>query len=134
MIKKSTCFTLASLLLLVSCHYHDDNLVIRNNSNKTICYETLTKSVGDNEYYQISGGGKIKAHETDSPPVRGSIENSIENEPSDKNLYVIFYDCKQLEFINKDINNSVESGKFQVNKYSKEELEKANWYINYSEK
>ncbi len=134
MIQKSNYFALAILLLLVGCHYHEDNLVIRNNSNKTICYHTLTKSVTSGEYYGVSGGGEIEAHKTNSPPVRGSIEYSIENEPSDKNLYIIFYDCKHLESINKDINSSVESGKYQVNKYSSEELKKVNWKISYNVK
>lgn len=131
MINKSNYFALVTLLLLISCHYHEDKLVIKNNSNKTIWYHTLTKSVADSKFYEISGGGEIQAHKTHSPPVRGSIESSIKNDPSDKNLYVIFYEWKDFQFIVKDITNAVKSGKFQVDKYSSEELKKVNWKINY---
>ena len=134
MIKKTNYFVLVTFLLSISCHYHEDNLIIKNNSNKNICYQTLTRSVVDGEYYEISGGGEIESHKTDSPPVRGSIENSIEDKQSDKNLYVIFYEWKQFDFIIKDITKSVESGKFQVEKYSNKELKKSNWKINYNEK
>lgn len=125
---------LGVLSLMVNCHYHDDNLVIKNNSNKTIRYETLTKSVFYNEYYQISGGGKIDAHNTDSPPVRESIKDELENEASDKNLYVVFYDTEYQDYIYKNINSIAISGKFKVAKYSKNELEKMGWVINYNEK
>ncbi len=133
-IKKIKYFALAILLLSAGCHYHQDKLIIKNNSNKTICYHTLTKSVNDGEYYEISGGGEIEAHNTNSPPVRGSIQYSLENEQSDKNLYVIFFDCKLFDFVVKDMTKSVESGKFQVNKYSSKELIKADWKIKYTNK
>jgi hypothetical protein len=131
MIKKSN-FLILAALLLVSCHYHDDKLVIRNSSNKNIRYETLTKSVYDNQYYQISGGGEIDVHNTDSPPVRGSIKDDIEDEASDKNLYVVFYDPKYQEYVYKNINTIAISGEFKVIKYSKNELEKIGWIINYN--
>ncbi|MEY2692208.1 MAG: hypothetical protein RIT03_598 [Bacteroidota bacterium] len=126
---------LISIFILTSCHYSKDKLVIKNNSKLIICYETLIKN--RTAYYQISGGGKIKSFSFDSPPVRGnsnSIKYALENESIDKILYVVYYDLKDLEYVNKNLNTIISNKNFQTDTYTLKELNSLNWEINFPNK
>ncbi|MEI7510418.1 MAG: hypothetical protein WCJ62_13260 [Flavobacterium sp.] len=126
-------YTLIILILtLTGCGYTTDKLIIKNNSDKNVCYETL---ITNNEgYYQASAGGEVVSKKTNSPTTRGAIWYQMEKESSDKILYVVYYDSIDREYVYKNIKTIVNDGKFKVNKYSLKELDSLKWVIIYDGK
>lgn len=120
--------------IFLNCHYRKDELVITNNTNDEVCYETLAKNKKQNIYFQASAGGKIKPHGRDSPLVRGSIKYTIQDSLADNTLYIVFYNLKEREYIYKNINNLVGNGKYIVRRFSRKELDKKKWMISYAAK
>ena len=130
---KTNLFLYISLLILSSCGYHQDKLVIVNNTNDTICYGTLTFDTVDEIYYSVSGDGEINPHGKSSPPTRGTIEFNIQDRNADGNLYMMYFSTKDRDGVYKDIDKAVKSGKFKVEKYTSEGLNKQNWVVTNSE-
>lgn len=124
-----------SLMLLVGCHYNSANIIIQNETNKKIWYSTLAKDI-DNTFYDISGGGQIDSHGSDSPPVRGSSKGfrTDVNTYSDKSIYIAFYPEEIFESVNKNIDSTIKAGKIKVIKFSKKELDSLDWKITYTDK
>lgn len=114
---------------MTACHYQEDKLVIINNSQNAICYETLIKK--GTTYFEGSAGGKIGIKSSDSPAVRGSIASTIRKYSSDMILYVVYYRCKDADFIYRNTNFIVNDKRFKVDKYSLKELDSINWVIRY---
>lgn len=127
--KKLKYFLLTFTFIMISCHYKKDKLKIKNNSQNIICYETLIKD--KNIYYQVSGGGRISNNSFDSPSVRSPISNEIEENSSDKVLYIVYYKIEDLEFVNHNLNTILSNKKFKVEKYSLKELDSMNWVVSY---
>lgn len=127
--KKIKYFLLINTFFIISCHYTDDKLIIKNNSQNEICYETLIKS--KKKYDQISGGGKIKINGSESPSVRSSISKEINENSSNKILYIVYYNFEDLQFVNNNLNTIVNNKKFKVDKYSLKELDSMNWVVSY---
>ena len=125
-------FLYISLLLLSSCCYHQDRLVIVNNTNDTICYGTLTKDKKDGEFYSVSGDGEINPYEKSSPPARGTVEFNIQDRNADGNLYVMYFSPNDRERVYGNIDNAAKSGKFKIEKYSAEELDTQNWVVTHN--
>lgn len=117
--------------ILYSCHYHSDKLKVKNNTQESIGYETLAKNQ-KGIYYQVSAGGEIKAHKSDSPPTRGSIEYNVFKEHKDDFLYIVFYNLKFRDYVYKNINKIATDNRFCVKKYSESELDKSNWIVEYN--
>ena len=130
---KTNLFLFLNLLLLSSCGYQQDKLVVVNNTKDTICYGTLTKDKKDGIFYSVSGDGEINPHEKSSPPVRGTVEFNMQDRNADGNLYVMYFSPKDRESVYENIDNAAKSGKFKIEKFSKEELDKKNWVVNHSE-
>ncbi|KLT70500.1 hypothetical protein AB674_07475 [Flavobacterium sp. ABG] len=122
-------------MLIIGCHYHRANMVIKNETNRQICYSTLAKNA-DNKYYEIAAGGKINSHNQDSPIVRGCSDSfKIDiNSYSDKLIYIAFYNTEEQQYVFKNIDSMLNTGKLKLMKYSKKELDNMNWVITYSEK
>jgi hypothetical protein len=122
-------------MLSFGCHYNSANIIIRNETNKKIWYSTLAKDI-DNTFYDISGGGQIESHGSDSPPVRGSSEGfrTDVNSYPDKSIYIAFYPEEIFESVNKNIDSTIKAGKIKVIKFSKKELDSLDWTIIYTEK
>lgn len=119
------------LLLFTSCHYYSDKLVIKNNTEESICYETLSKN-NDGIYNQNSGGGTIKPNTLSSPPVRNSIVSNIQE--NNDSLYIVFYNCKDLEYVNNNLNTIIANKKYKHQKYSEKDLVDINWKVEYNGK
>lgn len=124
-------FILIFSFMFYGCHYHHDELTVKNNTKESIGYETLAKDQ-DGIYYQVSAGGKINADNSDSPLTRGSIEYDVFKENNDDFLYIVFYDLKFKDYIYENINKIAMDNRFYVKKYSKSELKKSNWIVEYN--
>ena len=124
-------FVFIITLLFIRCHYYSDKLVVKNNTGETICYETLTKTK-QGIYSQNSGGGTIEPNNSSSPPVRNSIEASIQE--NNDSLYVVFNNCKDLEYVNSNLNTIIASKKYKFQKYSEKDLAEINWTVEYNGK
>lgn len=109
-------------------------MIIRNETNKKICYSTLTKDK-DGEFYEISAGGHIDSYNSTSPIVRGrsdSFKFEI-NSYADKLIYVAFFRPEEQQDVLKNIDSVLKIGKIKVLKFSKKELDSLNWTITYTE-
>jgi hypothetical protein len=118
-------------ILLVSCDYSKDKLIIQNNSKKEICYQTLVSNKANHVFYQVSAGGEIKAGSYNSPLVRQDIFTVIENSSSDKKLYVVFHDCNDKEYVYKHINSIVFDKRYIIKSFYKKDLDSLQWVIKY---
>jgi hypothetical protein len=58
----------------------------------------------------------------------------LENESIDKILYVVYYDLKDLEYVNKNLNTIISNKNFQTDTYTLKELNSLNWEINFPNK
>lgn len=127
-------FLLSLLILTVGCHYHKADMIIQNETNKTICYSTLAKD-NDSTFYEISAGGKINSHNYDSPIVRGASDSfKIDiNSYYDKLIYIAFYNPEEQQNVFKNIDSMLNTGKLKVMKFSKKELDSLDWKITYTE-
>lgn len=132
--RKQVSLLLLLILLLSSCHYHKDKLIIRNKTANKIYYETLVRDKNYFDYYQSSAGGVIPIYGTESPIVRGnanSINDELVQNSYDSYLYIVYYAQKDQEYVNKNIGNIVFDKRFKVDKYSLKELDSLNWTITY---
>ncbi|AWA29433.1 hypothetical protein HYN48_04655 [Flavobacterium magnum] len=123
------CFT----VLASSCHYKKDQLLIRNNSNEQMCYETIIN--GKDGYYRVSAGGTVEAHAEDSPIRRSPIIGPLEENAAGHILYIVFYKPTHKFIIDNikadNIDNIVKSGKVTISKYTLDELNKMKWVVQY---
>lgn len=110
-------------------------MTIQNETDEKICYSTLAKNF-DNTYYEISAGGEIDSHNSDSPIIRGGADGLKTNIDtySDKSIYVAFYNPKEQQYVFKNVDSMINTGKLKVMKFTKQELDKINWKIIYKEK
>lgn len=128
-------FLLPLILLTIGCHYNNANIIIQNDTDKEICYSTLAKNL-DNTFYEISAGGKIDSHNSESPIVRGGsdrLKTDIDTY-SDKSIYFVFYNPKDQQYVFKNVDSMLNTGIIKIMKFRKNELEKMNWKIMYTEK
>lgn len=125
-------FLFYSILCVIfsGCHYHHDKLAVHNYSDREICYETLAK-VKKGIYYQVSAGGKVGVNYSDSPLTRGTVEEAFDQE-NDGFLYIVFYEEKYQDFVFANINKIVDDSRFNVKKYSKSELDRINWNVEFT--
>jgi len=126
-----------SLLFIttVGCHYHRSNLIIRNKTNKKIFYSTLAKEV-TGEFYNISSGGQVESDRSDSPFIRGrsdGFKTDIDSY-SDKLIYIAFFESEEKQYVYKNVDSMMKTGKLKVMKFSKKELDSLDWEITYIEK
>lgn len=123
------------IILIVGCHYHKSGMIIRNETNKKICYSTLAKDI-DGEFYEISAGGEINSDDSTSPIIRGKSDGlkSDINTYADKLIYVAFFKPEERQGVLKNIDSVLKMGELKVLKFSKKELDSLNWTITYREK
>ena len=131
-------FKLFSLLLsftIVGCHYHKVNMIIRNETDKKIGYSTFAQT-NENKLYEISSGGEITPHGYDSLFARGSsngLKTDIDSYP-DKSIYIAFFNLEERQYVFKNIDSMLKTGKLKLSKFSKKELDSMDWEITYTEK
>ena len=121
--------------IIVGCHYHKVDMIIRNETDKKISYSTFALS-DENKLYDISSGGEINPYGYDSPFVRGSsdgIKTDINSYPN-KSIYFVFFNSEERESINNNIDSMFKMGKLKLIKLSKIELDSLDWEVTYSEK
>lgn len=123
-------FILIFSFIFYGCHYHNDELIVKNSTKERIGYETLAKNQ-EGIYYQVSAGGEIDGNDSDSPLTRGSIKYDVFKENNDDFLYIVFYDLKFKDYIYENINKIAIDNRFYVKKYSESELKKSNWIVEY---
>ena len=124
-------FILIFSFMFYGCHYHHDELTVKNNTKERIGYETLAKNQ-EGIYYQVSAGGEIGANGSNSPLTRGSIEYDVFKEKNDDFLYIVFYNLKFKDYIYENINKIATDNRFCIKKYSELELKKSNWIVEYN--
>lgn len=125
------------ILLLGSCSYHKDKLIIKNKTGNEIYFETLIKHKNYLDYYQSTAGGVIPAYGSDSPIGRGnsnSINDELAQNSYDSYLYIVYYAQKDQEYVYKNIGKIVFDRRFKVQKYSLKQLDSLNWTITYDGK
>jgi hypothetical protein len=132
---KSSCkyFLYLLLFLAFGCHYHKANMTIQNETNKTICYATLAKD-SDGTFYEISAGGEIDSYNSESPIIRGcsdGLKTDI-NSYSDKRIYVAFFNPEEQQYVFKNVDSMLSTGKLKVMKFTKKELDSLDWKITYT--
>ncbi|AWI25284.1 hypothetical protein [Flavobacterium pallidum] len=123
------CFT----VLASSCHYNKDQLVIRNNSDEQVSYETIIN--GKEGYYRVSAGGTIESHDQDSPLRRSPIIGPLEENAAGNILYLVFYKPTESAIIDdikkNNIDNMMKSDKVTINQYTLSELNNIKWIVQY---
>lgn len=110
-------------------------MIISNETDKKIGYSTFAETI-ENKFYEISSGGEIDPHHDDSPFVRGhsdGLKTDINSYP-DKSIYIAFFNPEEREFVFKNIDSMLKTGKLRLIKYSKKELDSMDWKIKYTEK
>lgn len=126
-------FVFSCLILTVGCHYHKSNMIIRNETDKKICYATLAKNI-DNKFYEISAGGEIESYASDFPIIRGrsdGLKTDI-NSYSDKLIYFAFFKPEERQYVFKNVDSMLDTGKLKVIKFSKKELDSLDWIVSYT--
>lgn len=118
---------LTLLLFLFTCPREDEySITVYNNSDKAIYSRAFLDSENENFNELI-----ISNHEV-GVGIRISKENMqrLNRNPKQKIVTVVYFDS--IEELSPDVNlDQLKLKNYVIKKYSKEELEKLNWQINY---
>jgi hypothetical protein len=126
--------TFLFFLFFLSCGYHEDKLKIKNNSEKPISYWPMLKNKDSGFFYGVGITREIEPGKDESPSLIGSIAYRMQEDKSDKVLYVIFFNEIDRQFVYKNSKDIVLDKKFKVLRYSFKELDSLNWHIEYNAK
>jgi len=128
-------FLFLLLFITVGCHYQKVDMIIHNETDKKIGYSTFAQN-SENKFYEISSGGDINPHNDGSPFARGrsdGLKTDIDSYPH-KSIYIAFFNPEEREFVYKNIDSMLKTGKLKLIKFSKKELDSLDWKITYTEK
>ncbi len=117
-------------IVLISCGYSNDKLLIRNDTSKKINFSTLVKGK-NNDFIDASMGGLIYAKDSTHPVIRTSILYALNKKSIDTTLYIVFYDSDKIEFVYKHLDSIVFMKSFITKRYTKAKLDSLKWVITY---
>lgn len=120
-------------IVLASCSYSKDKLIIEKIANDDfVCYSTYLLSKHSNKFFECSAGGEFGLFSNKSSPlVRESIASTMYENSKDNILYIVFYRKSDQDFVYKNTQKVIGNKNFKCYKFSKEELEKNNWIVQY---
>lgn len=112
--------------IFTRCQQDTYSVTVFNNSDKDLYFRVFSDSGKTSFNYYLK-----KNHETEVAIGNGKQEKEIlDNNPSEKNVSVVYFDS--IEEINPDTNfDQIKLKNCIVKKYSKQDLEKLDWKINY---
>lgn len=125
-------FTVVLTFYVTSCDYHQDKLLIQNNTKGLICCEILIKNKINGIYNEVAANLEINAHKSEHPILRSPISTELKNNSADSVLYIVVHDCDDKEYVFKNIGSVVLDKRFILGKYSKNILDSLNWVVKYN--
>jgi hypothetical protein len=114
------------------CDYHQDKLLIQNNTLEEVCSELLIQNKVSGKFQEVAANLEIKAAGSAHPTVRNSISFELNNNSADSTLYLVFHKYRDRDYIFKNINSIIFDKRFTTSKYSCSKLDSLNWTIKYN--